>query len=203
MTKKDFVLKYFGELPERTKRDVISELEPETVLYRQDTGMLNLKENLDAIDQMERYFKLFWHSYEKIDSALRQYTEGPHYLDMVGLYWQLLGRKPVLKNSFWHDEILDLQDTDGFVARLKHNAISEFNPVHHHAIRNEHPEKYSLYEHAAYCWLCFQKKNPPRKPSPGTLFYEYLSDFIQLMGKDWSVESVVRASQKQLNDINK
>ena len=25
----------------------------------------------------------------------------------------------------------------------------------------------------------------------GTLYYEYLSDFIQLMGKDWSVESVV------------
>ena len=46
MTKEEFVLKYFGELPERTWRDVIYELEPETVCNGSDTGMINLRKTL-------------------------------------------------------------------------------------------------------------------------------------------------------------
>lgn len=204
MTKEEFVLKYFGELPERTWRDVIYELEPETVCNGSDTGMINLRENIEAIDQMQRSFLAFWRSYNQLDPTLRFYTEKPSEYVMIKLYLQLMGRMPVLRDSIYEDDDFnELSQKDGFFERLRHNATSKFNPVHHHAISAEHPGKRALYDHAAYCWSCFRETKIPNKPSPGTLFYEYLSDFIQLMGKDWSVESIVSASQKQLNDINK
>ena len=204
MTKEEFVLKYFGELPERTWRDVIYELEPETVCNGSDTGMINLRENIEAIDQMQRSFLAFWRSYDQLDPTLRYYTEKPSERVMIALYVQLMGRRPVLRDSIYEDDDFnDLSHKDGFFERLRHNATSKFNPVHHHAISAEHPSKRALYDYAAFCWSCFRETKIPNKPSPGTLYYEYLSDFIQLMGKDWSVESVVRTSQKQLNDINK
>ena len=57
-------------------------------------------------------------------------------------------------------------------------------------------KKLILFDFAAELWERFESKKAPKKPSPGTKFYEFLAELIQFCGeKKWSVNSVIRANR--------
>ena len=196
MTKEEFVLKYLGNLSQTEIDDLAVQFDPNIVCSGYHLGMINEKQNRNAISDMRNGFKQFWRGYSKLDPALWDYAELPSHMDLSIFYWRLYGEVPDHHSPIYGDEVLDLPDEMGALKTLERAIALKTNLVHHHAIRAGYPSKAALLHNANDLWGRYIGTKVPKKPSPGTKYYEYLADYMNVLGKNWSVQSVLRAAQR-------
>lgn len=68
---------------------------------------------------------------------------------------------------------------------------------------NETWQKATLVAQARRLWSKHCGKEPPKKPSEGAEFFNFVSDLIEAVGKDWSTESTFKAWNRRREDMDR
>lgn len=115
--------------------------------------------------------------------------------ELCYLYWQLTGRDPLRdfpKALGMQEEYPNDRGTfEGLIAAIE----TEATHTHHHAEKNEYPNKAALIRFAREQWERNKKCSPAMKPSEGTPFYIFLEDLVEYVDREWSIASLLRAEQ--------
>ena len=157
--------------------------------------MVVKNKNIKAVEDMRRGFLQFWQGYKGLDPVLKKFVNMPPHSELCYLYWQLTGRDPLrdfpkalgMKEEYPNDR----GTFDGLIAAIEKEATH----IHHHAEKNEYPNKAALMRFAREQWERNKKCSPAMKPSEGTPFYIFLEDLVEYVDREWSIPSLLRAEQ--------
>ena len=157
--------------------------------------MVVKNKNIKAVEDMRRGFLQFWQGYKDLDPALKKFVNMPAHSELCYLYWKLTGRDPLrdfpkalgMKEEYPNDR----GTFECLIAAIEKEATH----IHHHAEKNEYPNKAALIRFAREQWERINKKVPPMKHSEGTPFHIFLEDLVEYVDREWSIASLLRAEQ--------
>ncbi|WP_306112804.1 MULTISPECIES: hypothetical protein [unclassified Roseovarius] len=118
----------------------------------------------------------------------------PFFLHLQTLVGHYLGQDP--------DQIsLDQSSLGGRqnCASVAEEFLSGLTPSSAQQRSNETLEKLVLIANARRLWMRLAKKIPPKQPSPGSSFFEFVADLIDATERGWDTESCFKAWVSCLN----
>jgi hypothetical protein len=158
-----------------------------------DTASKNAPEHIKAL---KRHLRGFLTAYNELPPSLRREIKGPSQEEIWRFAWKFFGENPANGTPF-AKHVKELYPRQkGALHRIEQKYKNDTMMLHHHQISEHTIQKAALFDFAAELWERFASKKAPKKPSPGTKFYEFLAELIQFCGeKKWSVNSVIRANR--------
>lgn len=195
MKDREFLKKHFPGLNGEALQVEMKLMSPTLICEGSHLEMVVKNKNIKAVEDMRRGFLQFWQGYKDLDPALKKFVNMPAHSELCYLYWQLTGRDPLrdfpkalgMKEEYPNDR----GTFEGLIAAIEKEATH----IHHHAEKNEYPNKAALIRFAREQWERINKKVPPMKPSEGTPFYIFLEDLVEYVDREWSIASLLRAEQ--------
>lgn len=155
------------------------------------------KKELERLDRIESLIKDLWTEYHKLPLAVRSHLPGDDderdiWQRIMRLNYDLTGKTPFVSTGAIQEAVARRMPRKQSAIAKKRARVSNFFKVHHTQREAEISKKIHL---AAYCydlWLELKGKAAPKVPSEGSAFYKFVSDVIQMAGKDWNVEVTLR-----------
>jgi len=195
MKARDILKKHFPDLNGEALKVEMAFMSPALICEGSHLEMVVKNKNIKAVEDMRRGFLQFWQGYKDLDPVLKKFVNMPAHSELCYLYWQLTGRDPLRdfpKALGMQEEYPNDRGTfEGLIAAIE----TEATHIHHHAEKNEYPNKAALIRFAREQWERNKKCSPAMKPSEGTPFYIFLEDLVEYVDREWSIASLLRAEQ--------
>ena len=158
---------------------------------------IELKDVAEKLKRIEKTVNALWQQYHELPLMVRSGDKDDLWLRIMRLKYDLTGKAGLLPspNSNKLEYPKQMPPKEGAVRRMAAKAQTMPN-MHHHARDNEAPAKIQLAQTCQDIWVDLKGNAPPKKPSSGTAYANFVGDVILLSGKSWSVDATLSQFSK-------
>lgn len=190
----DLLRRHFPNAREKALRDFAEYIDTRAPIAGVLTEAHEHNAQLDRVKRVRKLANALWREYLELPVG----KKGPGSIQMKlrDAVYGLTGEPPPPFESLKGEDGKPLYPRKAGALDAVRDQIASSYPLHHNQREAGFRSKVALVEFARQVWVKLKDSQPPRIPSEGTPFYNFVSDLIVHYGKPWGVDKTFRAWAK-------